>query len=192
MALRAQTSGHFKRSMTAHSTRILAIEVRRSRFGYALFEGPKRLLDWGASAVPRRLTNSAALVAARKRVAAVLRNCRPDTVILRRQRRMKSGKGPASGTMLRAIQHETADQLLAVQFLSRKAIPHAFRAWSAATKQEVAEVLARIFPELLVRLPTKRKAWQPEHQGMIIFDAVATGYAYLNKDDTLCSSAKES
>lgn len=178
--------------MTAHSPRILAIEVRRSRFGYALFEGPRRLLDWGASAVPRRVANRTALAAARKRVAAVLRNCRPEIVILRRQRRMRAGKGPASGTMLRAISRQTADQLLPVQFLSRKEIPHAFRAWSAATKQEIAEVLTRIFPELLVRLPTKRKAWQPEHQGMIIFDAVATGYAYLNKDDTSSSSAKES
>ena len=39
----------------SQTARILAIEARRSRFGYALFEGPKRLLDWGADVDERTL-----------------------------------------------------------------------------------------------------------------------------------------
>jgi hypothetical protein len=51
-----------------------------------------------------------------------------------------------------------------------------------ATKQEMAELLARQFPDdLAARLPPKRKPWKSEDTRMDIFDAVALAFAFRRK-----------
>jgi hypothetical protein len=48
-----------------------------------------------------------------------------------------------------------------------------------ATKQEMAELLARQFPdELATRLPPKRKPWKSEDSRMDIFEAVALAVVF--------------
>jgi hypothetical protein len=80
--------------------------------------------------------------------------------------------------------HEATDRSILVHFVSRDAIQNAFRGVRASTKDEMAEALTQIFPELLTRLPPKRKTWQTEPQAMVVFDAVATGFAYWQQSDT--------
>jgi hypothetical protein len=60
-------------------------------------------------------------------------------------------------------------------------VENAFGIFRARTKQETAEALAAIFPELLWKLPPRRKSWQPEPHIPIVFDAVAAGFAYWQK-----------
>jgi len=163
--------------------RILAIEARRSRFGYALFEGPNRLLDWGASTVPADLTGRAAKDAARKRIALALRRCHPVAAVVRRPRRVKTGRGATPGPILRTIAREAAALPIPVHSLSRGEVREAFQLLRGRTKEEIAEALVGIFPELVTRLPPKRKKWQPEYRGMIVFDAVAVGFAYWQRNE---------
>jgi len=54
-----------------------------------------------------------------------------------------------------------------------------FAGTGAGTKYGIATALVRAFPELLVRLPPKRKPWQTEDSRMSIFDAVALGLTYF-------------
>ncbi|MEI6076398.1 MAG: hypothetical protein WCS94_12525 [Verrucomicrobiota bacterium] len=50
------------------------------------------------------------------------------------------------------------------------------------TKQELAELLARRFPdELASRLPPKRKVWMNPDDRMDIFDAVALAVAFNHR-----------
>jgi hypothetical protein len=79
---------------------------------------------------------------------------------------------------------ETTDRSILVHFVSREATQNAFRGGRANTKDEMAEALTQIFPELLTRLPPKRKTWQTEPQAMVVFDAVATGFAYWQQGGT--------
>jgi hypothetical protein len=65
--------------------------------------------------------------------------------------------------------------------LGRDEIESTFCRFQARTKEEIAWAIVGIFPELLVRLPPKRKKWQPEPHRMIIFDAIATGFAYWQR-----------
>jgi len=44
-------------------------------------------------------------------------------------------------------------------------------------------LLADAFPELLPRLPTKRKIWESEHPRMAMFDAIALGFASWQRCD---------
>jgi hypothetical protein len=53
----------------------------------------------------------------------------------------------------------------------------------ARTKQEIAEGIARIFPELAPRLPRFRKAWMSEDERMSIFDAASFALTVLGSLD---------
>ena len=79
-----------------------------------------------------------------------------------------------------------------VHFLRRKDVHETFHALHGRTKDEIAAVLAGIFPELLVRLPPQRKAWQSERHAMIVFDAIATGFAYWQQCATKDQVREES
>jgi ABC-type branched-subunit amino acid transport system permease subunit len=69
-----------------------------------------------------------------------------------------------------------------VFFLGRGEIQDAFNIFQTNTKEEIAEMLVGIFPELLTRLPPKRKKWQPERRVMVVFGAVAVGFAYWQRN----------
>jgi hypothetical protein len=159
------------------SSFVLAVEARRSRFGYALFDGPKKLLDWGASMLPSGIVGCEALEAACKRVKALLLRASPDAIVVDLSRPLIDGRS-SSSPMLHAIIEEADKRHVPLHFLTRENIRLTFRIFRARSKDEIAWVLVSIFPELTHRLPLKRKKWQPEKRGMIVFDAIATGLAF--------------
>ena len=57
-------------------------------------------------------------------------------------------------------------------------IRQAFTEVGAATKREIATVLASLFPELRPRVPPRRKPWTSETEFMAVFDAVATSQVF--------------
>jgi hypothetical protein len=165
--------------MNHHSNlRILAIDVRRNRFGYVLFEGPKRLLDWGANAVSPKLDRRAAVEVAQRRVAPLLRRCQPMAAVVKRPRRTKKGQSATPGPMLGVILCEALMLQIPVYFVTRQEILEVFRIFRSHSKDDIAEVLVRIFPELIVRLPPRRGKWGTERPRMVIFDALAAGFTY--------------
>ena len=160
-------------------THILALDVRHSRLGYALFSGPKQLLDWGANTVPSRCSNRTQWI--RKRTALLLRHGSPACIVTRPQRLMKLPPNANGMSILKTIQSVSAEQGIPMHVLGRNEIESTFCIFRARTKEEIACAIVEIFPELLVRLPPKRKTWQPEAHGMIVFDAIATGIAYWQR-----------
>jgi GTPase len=165
-----------------HEVRILAFDVRRSRFGYALFEGPKRLLDWGASAIAPGSADSVAIATVRKRIAFLLKIGLPTVVVVKQPRRNSRNDASTRASIVKAILREAAACQIPVRFIDREEIQQAFRIFRGSTKDEIAATLVDIFPELLARLPPPRKVWQTEHHAMIVFDAIATGFAYWQRN----------
>lgn len=170
--------------MKYFEARILAVDARRSRFGYAVFEGPARLLNWGASAIPPQLSRGAAMEAAQKRIASMLRLSCPVVIVVKRPRRTKKRSGVKPRPVLQAILRVASTFQIPVRFLHRRDVQEAFHSLDKQTKDEIAVALVNIFPELLSRLPPQRKAWQTEHYSMIIFDAIAIGCAYWQRNNT--------
>ena len=160
-------------------THILALDVRHSRIGYAFFSGPKRLLDWGASAVPPQCSNRAHWI--RQKMASLLRHGSPSCIVMKQHRRAKLSVNTNGVPILKAIRLAAKEHGIPMYVLGRDETESAFRIFQARTKEEIACAIVGIFPELLVRLPPKRKKWQPEAHGMIVFDAIATGIAYWQR-----------
>ena len=160
-------------------THVLALDVRHSRMGYALFSGPKQLLDWGANTVPSQCSNRAEWI--RQRMVQLLRHGSPACIVTRPQRLMKLPPNTNGMSILKTIQSVSAEQGIPMHVLGRDEIESTFCIFRARTKEEIACAIVGIFPELLVRLPPKRKTWQTEARGMIVFDAIATGFAYWRR-----------
>ena len=64
--------------------RILAIDLRPRRFGYAVFEGRRMLLDWGICEYLSRGDDRGEI--AGRRLAALLKICSPSAVVVKSER----------------------------------------------------------------------------------------------------------
>ncbi len=153
--------------------RILALAIRTSCFGYATFLGPKQLLDWGATssyplqhATPR----------AKKRFLSILRSLPPEVILIQRSRKVSHGH-----EILRFIKNEAQASFIPLVFISPSRVRDAFSPFQANNKDDIAEALTIVFPDLLFKLPPKRRTGDSERHVMILFDAVAIGFTYLQR-----------
>jgi hypothetical protein len=152
---------------------ILAIEVRRSCIGYATFLGPKQLLDYGAT-TPYPLQGAAKR--AERRIVSMLRMLPPAVVVLKKPR-----KGLRQRKLVQFITHQASCLSIPVVLIASNEVRQPFSIFHARNKDEVADVLARIFPDLMFRLPPKRHTGDSERHAMLVFDAIATGFAYMQR-----------
>ena len=169
--------------------RILALALRSRRFGFAIFEGPNRLLDWGVGLYARKSDLGGA--ASGKRVASLLDLFSPSVVVMGRTRLQKFRNGFDFGPALRSIRREASIRAIPACLMTRATVRKIFRPLHAKSKHEIATMLAQVFPEILWMLPPKRKIWQSEHPRMAMFDAVALGFAYWQRDDNHDPRAEE-
>ena len=162
--------------------RILAIALRSRRFAYAVFERSDRLLDWGMVFYP--LNNTKQRAAASKRIASLLTLFAPSEVVVGKTHLLNIHKGSGVRPILRSIRRETSSRLIPVRLMNRIEMKKAFCLFRAKSKHEIASMLAEVFPELLPRLPAKRRIWESEHPRMAMFDAIALGFAYCQRYGT--------
>jgi hypothetical protein len=155
--------------------RLLSLVIRSSRYGYVVFNGPKRLLDWGAGEIVSHDTGNAVGM---KRVAFLFKYFPPAAVALRWSAGLKAFHRDRAITLAKFVTQEALGQKIPVLSINADSVERAFQSFQVHTKYDIAETLTVIFPELAWTLPPRRKSWQNERHMMIVFDAVATGFAY--------------
>jgi len=158
----------------------MAIDLRRSRFGYAVLDGSNTVLEWGSGEMwadgKRRgdFKNT--------RIRSVLRVSSPTTVVVRKSQYRGSLDSPLKDRLLRQIKRDAEEYSTPFTMISQAEIRRAFHLPKRGSKYKIASVIAQRFPELRVKLPAERRAWEPELHSMIVFDAIAAGLAYLQPD----------
>jgi hypothetical protein len=157
--------------------RVLAIDVRSRRFGFAVFEGPNQLLDWGVKNCRPRV--NVVMIPAVKKFLTLLDDFTPSAIVIRKRTTRKDAR---KTKMLRTIEAQAASRRIPIRFISREVVNRAFVGFES-NKYEVASALAQQFPSLVSRLPKKRKCWQSEDYEMSIFDAAALGIAYFARPE---------
>jgi Holliday junction resolvasome RuvABC endonuclease subunit len=155
-------------------SRVLSIDPHPRGFGYAVFEGPATLVDWGTKDI-RQDKERVAL----HKIEELVRRYRPTGVVVEDCAHRKSRRNTRVRQLTERILAATREFGVGGRSLSLAAIHRAFAGAGAGTKYGIATALVRTFPELLVRLPPKRKPWQSEDSRMSIFDAVALGLTYF-------------
>lgn len=154
-------------------TRILALDPTTKGLAYAILEKvpPVRLVDWGVK-------NFHGIKSMRYEglglVEDLLDRYGPDVLALedygddwRRTRKTRN--------LVEAIALAAKKRRIKVCRFSREEVQATFAEVDAVTKEEIANAITTIFPELIPRLPRPRETWRTEDYGMNIFDAVALG-----------------
>jgi hypothetical protein len=159
--------------------RLLALEVRTGRLGFAVFEGPMTLLDWGVRSFETGRRTFAPSVSERLRVLFAFYSP-AEIVLCAHAYHLKSHKS-AYTAILKTIRSESRNHSIKVSVLSIRQIRTAFAKRGQILKHEIALSIVRQFPELSWKLPQRRKFYQSERAVMLVFDAVANGIAYLQR-----------
>jgi hypothetical protein len=152
--------------------RIIAIDLRSSRFGFVVFEGPKRLLDWGIKNFRQGV--NAVRIPANVKLGDLMDEFLPNAIVLMNREAETKGRARMREGLLR----EAEKRRITVHFLSPGEVKAAF-VGSNRNKYEVAAAVIKQFPELASRRPGERKIWKPEDYVIKIFDAAALGITYF-------------
>ena len=156
--------------------RILAIDLRSRSFGFAVFEGPTQLLDWGVRSF-RQGVNEPTIPASEK-LAALMDDSSPSTIVLRKG----DSETKKRAEMRNALAREAAKRRISIRLLSRNSVKNAFPDCNR-NKYTIAAAIVKQLPELAPRLPSLRKIWKSEDYRMSIFDAAALGVAYFTRPE---------
>jgi hypothetical protein len=159
-----------------YDPRLLAIDLRYRRFGYAVFEGHRQLLDSGVRVYP--VAGDAKAEMARKRLAALFKMFSPSLIVLSRERLDRARIRGQMEVLVNAVRREAAAHAIPIYVLERDQVRQTFFNLGCSSKDEIASALARIFPELRWSVPPERELGEPEHSHMTVFDAIALGLAY--------------
>lgn len=152
-----------------NALRLLALEIRPSKAGFAFFEGTD-LVDWG-------VTTYGITVPALKRVVFLLDLHAPSIIVTRRRQRMTSGT--AVPNIVASIKWEARRRTVRFHSFDARQIRAFFAERECHNKHAVGAQLAEWYPALAWRLPPKRKLWECEPHNALLFDAVATAVAFL-------------
>lgn len=164
-----------------YDPRILVLDLRHRRFGYAVFEGHRSLLDWGVRVYPAIGEEETAL--AMKRLDALVELFAPSAIVVKKERWQHPDLKSGMQSVVKAVSILASARSIPVHLVPHSDLLAAFSPLGGRTREEMAEVLTRIYPDLFWYLPPKRKIWQAEHPRMTIFDALALGLAYWQARD---------
>jgi hypothetical protein len=160
---------------TTKQFRILSIALSRLGLGFAVLEGEKSLIETSVRSARKGDKNSLCLAKAEKLIAFY----QPDILVLQDVMAKDSRRAPRIKMLHRQITKLAGKRKLKVTLLSEKHLRNLLLGDTKGTKHEMAEKLAKDFPnELALRLPPKRKPWKSEDGRMDIFDAVALAVAF--------------
>jgi hypothetical protein len=164
-----------------YDPRILAIDLRHRRFGFAVFEGHRNLVGWGARLYPATGEPEVAMMS--ERLTALLKLYSPSAIVTTQERWDRALISGHICSLEEEILRLAAIHSIAIHAIRQAQVRQSFQNLGCETRFQTAASLTRIFPELLPRLPLARRLWDSEHSSMTIFDAVALGLAYWQHEN---------
>jgi len=146
-------------------------------FGYAVCRGINTVCYWGT----KRSTGDKNKVCARKFVQ-LLNQYRPKDVVLEDIPKEQEPRRPRVADLIISLAQISMAQGCTVHFYSRAQIRDAFQTHNAFTKQEIAEAIGAIVPELKKQIPPKRRLWETEPMAMAYFSAASLALTHFHFD----------
>lgn len=159
--------------------RVLSIYATSRGFAFTVFEGPQSLVDWGVKQLKGKQKNPRVL----KQIRVLIEQYPPDALVIEDCAVKGSRRSPRIRRLYRSIEALAASEAVEVHCYSRAQLRQCFsEGFGASTKQEIAQAIVTLLPELAHRVPPVRKLWQSEDPRMGIFDAAALVLAFFRFD----------
>ena len=166
--------------------RVLSVYVTTRGIAYAVFEGPQSPIDWGVKGLNGDQKNPKGV----KVVRTLIEQFQPDALVIEDCAAKGSRRSVRIRRLYRSIEALAASQVIEVHRYSRAQLRQCFdEGFGARRKQEIAQTIATLLPELAHRIPPVRKLWQSEDPRMGIFDAASLVFAFFRFDAANASSA---
>src|SRR5262249_22613141 len=154
----------------AKDRRVLAVDPSTRGFGYAVLEGPERLIDWGV-----KETKTDKRRRSLKLIDDLIEQYQPSVIVVEDYAAKGSRRCGRVRELIKDISRLAVQRKIKVRNFSRLKVKQAFSDSDTSNKYEIAIAIAKRFPELAPRLPRFRKPWMSEDYRMSIFDAVGFG-----------------
>ena len=160
--------------------RVLAVDPSTRGFGFAILEGPNRLIDWGVKETKVNKKRRSL-----RFIAELIHRYQPSVLVVEDYTGKGSRRCRRVRELIEDISKLAVQQKIKVRNFSRLKVKQAFSESGTSNKYEIAIAIAKRFPELAPRLPRFRKPWMSEDYRMSIFDAVALAITFFEKRRTL-------
>ncbi len=157
-----------------HANHVLGVHPSSRGFGWAIFEGPASLFDWGTADI-RGNKNAKALM----RLERILDKYQPGVLSLEAFEGTETKRAPRIRTIYRGLIKRAEARGIAVHLYTRARIRSTFADTGARTREEVAATVAERMEVLRPRLPKPRKIWIGEHPNIALFCAAALALTYF-------------
>jgi Holliday junction resolvasome RuvABC endonuclease subunit len=158
----------------SNDKRVLAIDPSTRGFGFAVLEGPNRLIDWGV-----KETKTDKRQRSQKLIADLIEQYQPSVIVVEDYAAKGSRRCGRVCDLINDISKLAMNRNVKVKSFSRLKVRQAFAEAGAKNKYEIALAIAKRFQELAPRIPRFRKPWMSEDYRMSIFDAVALAVTFL-------------
>ena len=160
--------------------RLIALELRPRRLGFAVFEGATTLLDWGVRAVSGELDSFRSV--ATRTIDRLIDLYAPRGVVARARNVSRRTPRKEMVVIVRDMKSVAARRSIEMHLVELSAIQRFYSERGLTTKHQIAMAVADWFEELSWKLPPKRRLWQSEPYNSLIFDAVGTAVAFMASD----------
>jgi len=147
---------------------VLAIYPTRYGIGYAVFDTPENLVDFGIRYV-QPMKNKHVMTRVREYISFF----KPDILLCRNVNDLKKRSGKRSKKLIDLICDEAKTQGLEIHTYNRTQIQNVFTQFGAKTKYQISQKIMKWYPILKNYEFTKRKAWETESYNTGVFDAVS-------------------
>lgn len=160
--------------MTKINTTILVLYPNSLGLGYAIFDSPKKLVDYGIGYI-KPLSNSKTLT----RVKEYIEYYKPDIILVREVTKQNSKKMRRIEKLTESICRQVRLQGLHVHCYNRSQIQDVFAQFGISTKYQISQKIIEWYPELKRIELAPRKIWQGQNHNTGVFDAIALGLTYF-------------
>jgi len=145
---------------------VLGVFPSTNGVGFALFEGPDFIVDWGTVGVrpESRLSTCSTWI------GRMLRQYKPDVLVHRAM---------GEDTVLQRLLQLSVENEIPTVGISREEVRRAFSASKEASRHTIAAAIVLRFPHLSSFDPDRRKLWKGEDRRMGIFNAAALGLTFF-------------
>src|ERR1044071_3437958 len=156
--------------------RVLSIDPSTRGFGFAVLEGPDRLIDWGVKETKADKKNKSL-----KLITNLIEKYQPGVIVVEDYAAKGSRRCGRVQELISDISKLARKRNIKLRSFSRLRVKQFFAEADATNKHEIAIAIVKRFPELQPRLPRFRKPWMSEDYRMSIFDAVGLALTFFFK-----------
>lgn len=148
--------------------RVMGFHPTARGFGWVVFEGPFRPIDWGLVSA-RKDKNAVCL----KRLEDLLARHAPEVLVLEAYERENSRRARRIARLGASVRRVADTRGVETLVYHRTEVREAFAETGARTRREIAEAVARHLEAFRHRLPPPRKPWDSEDAREALFAAAA-------------------